>query len=1578
MAGRALQIARQQLRFLLLLLTPAVFGLMALVSLHLFIGTTYFRDIAQTQLNGLFAGEFSIQQTQLDLDPRRLHLYGVTLRDSHGEHVFTVQEIDARVDVLALLGGTVRVAQADLRGGRITLDFATHDTFNLTDALYTGPPREAEPSSPEEAEGGGIAIALDQIRIYDADIRIFFGNFVVEFFDMALDWFSLDLAGRLIMNAESLEAPRGVVEFQPEMFGFSSSPQPGETPDAPPIPGREPLRMEMKDIAASGWRWDGEGFRVKRVGLVGEGATITLEDGALDLSSGAGFAYEGTLEAKLPPDFVGISWFAGPLILSPLEIRMEASGYLGPEMNDGSTIGARLHMNAKDLKAAGLRFDQALLDGRLVNRRFYLADLVLQGYGGEISLAPGARGGLPEWLDPAVEPPASRDHAFLNLLDQTYNAPLVVEGVALERVLADVAPFLDPSITEAATGRLRGGVRAWGRLIPSQDRVTLEPVPAWHRAVLDRVELARPAALAASPRGMAPVQRVVLDGEAALVGDILTLERPLEARMDQDVVRLERLWMGLGDEALPVEGEVSARIADLGRWARYYGVSGVGGGGEVRFGVSGPLLNPTIREGALALREPRFNQLRADVARARFGLESGKLRLASLELRGEVAEVEASGTIQVFGPGGLADPLRQPRFDLEIPRGSADVGGLLRALEIEVPVEAQLTLQDIHLTGTPASPKVTGTLQASEIEAFGESLDGVEVLATSRDNRLEIERLEIRKGRGVVLASGSFDDARWLSLRVLAKDIDAASFANARALELSGALRHLSLEIDGLLALDQLAGVTDSRGLGRWLATQRLDIRGSLALWELAMRGQRLGHLTLVWDTLQYVNGTPRGTMLPGPDATLTARQASVRGMTDPRLSVEGIWLPAVGSSAQAILSPQWREVLEDRGLDASARPLADYVHAPNPAMMSFSLTAPLSADNTTIRGQLRFRELDVRSVLVTAIDTWLETQRDGQVRALEVERTALRLSGGPRRRVQRPLLPMEEALQLWRTLELTGDVEVLFDRDTFEYGAYATLSELAVEVFDRRLTNDQPILINYDGNKLNVDLSLGANAKFVHLTGDVTPNTVGLRLSGFLDMRLLNFLPTVLTDVQGVAEVELSMRGLWERARPSGYVRFLDGRNDQLSFRLRAIGQQVNVERGKIEIINDRVVIREETPLQVRAFDGSGRITGSLELRDGYAPGRAELTVSARNMLYTVPGTMSVTFNTDLTLEVGSLSDPSTWLVRDARPPDRPGVQLVAGRFTQNIYFLEQQLLGRLTGAFGSGRNERFQESAFELLGPLKDIALDVTVVGRDSFFVRNEIETIKVDMELKTYFNLRDTVGNPNLSGSTLEIIPGGTVRYQGEDFTIRQGIVAWKDELTNPEVDIIIEVDIQNTCGGSTSATSATSSTSTLNSGLSASATQIQVYHILVKLQGQLSNLRKPELTSSPFADERDILTLIATRCTTDQLSGSLGGVSGAAVGLALRPWVGKLEDWLTQVIPVDELSIDSDGREARVGVQKRLSERVVFNCAFRQGEVTAHQCGLQVIFRDNLFLEFSERNEGNEFKLDGKLKLRVPLD
>jgi len=1562
MAGRTFKIVRQQLRLLLLLLSPAVFALMALLGLHLFISTTLFREVAQSQLNDVFAGKFEIRNVRLDPDPRLLHVYGVRLEDTHQNEVFTVEELKAEIDWLALAQGTLRVSRADLYGADVKLDFATNDVFNLTDALYTGPAR-VEP----EQVPPSIEILIENVRIHRAQVTLKFATFLVHFEDVILDWFEMHVLGDVVMRVDTLLSRDGFVEFRPEMFGYSSVPLPPTEPGGEPTPAKEPLHIDIKGLEASGWTWSGPGFRLDKLVFVADGGTFEAHDGSMDFGLPDGFGYGAQLEMQLPARFKSIAYFAGPIIQSPLSLRTGVEGVLTSELNDNSWIDQKASLRADGLDVLGLTFDQAWLDVRLVNRRVYLTDLVLQGYGGEIALAPRARGGLPDWVEADTEPDAADTHAYLNLLDLHYNLPLTVERLELQRLVADLAPTLEPGLLTAMTGVFSGNVRASGRLVEREDTERFITLPAFHRLELSDTGLKRPAWVARTRDGLLPVQSVSLEGRLMVEGDTLRLETPLNLGLDRDSLRVSELEIDLGDPALPMRARVAANIADAGRYAGLYGVPQVHGGVSMRFAAEGPLLDPIVRGGELTLTQPGYGGLALERVAVAFGLHDGTVELGQVTVAGMAGTAEAHGSIHLFD-GGLDHLSPNPTLNLVVPKASVALAPLLATLGIDVPIKGDVQIERAELSGPLSNLSATARLRTGELEAFGEVFDEVQVEASWDKGKLEVRNLAVRMGPdGRLDVRLSLDKDKQASLRLSLRNLWLHQFAFARALALDGHIRHVELKLDGEVDLADLdrrskaavrgGTVLNAAGFVGWLTTQPLDIRGSLAVWHVALQGRELGHLMSVWDTLTYLDGVVAGGQVP-------IDGGGFAGDVERRLALEGVLLPEVLPAATRMLEPNWRDVLDERTRE-DVTTIRDYINPLHPALLDFSATVPMVESKPTIVGAVHFHQLDVRSIVQTFIEPLLAVQRLGQFAALDIEQSALRLVRAPRRRAKRKPLALEEALEVWRSLSLSGDVELFFDRTTYEYGAFASFDELKVKVFGRTLTNDQPIQIGYDGNKLNVDLSIGANDRFVRLIGDVTEQTVGVRLQGFLDLRLMNFLPSVLTDVTGVAEVDLTMRGTWDRARPRGFVRFLGDKNNLLSFRLRAIGKQIIVKSGRIVLDREGVSISDDDPLLVEAFDGRARIEGALALGEGYTPTDGFLTVSARNMTYRVPGTMNVTFHADLRLDLPVVARPETWRVSDARSPERPGVQIVEGHFTRNISFLE----GLLT-AYSSGRTTRFQESAFDQLGRFKDIALDVSLIGRDSFYVNNEIETVKVDLELRSRLFLQQTVGDPQLAGSTIEVLPGGKVEYQGEAFEIQQGVISWADELANPNIDIAIAVDIQNSCGQ-------TSRQVGQLQDLSSTGT-IQTYHIVVKLEGTLDNLRKPELTSSPYADERDILTLIATHCTTDQLSDSLGGVSGAAVGLALRPWVGKLEDWLTQVIPVDELSIDSDGREARVGLQKRLSKQLVFNCALRQGENTEQRCGVQIIFQDNLFLEFSERNEGNEVKLDGKLKLRIPLD
>ncbi len=146
------------------------------------------RDIARVisrETTAALAGELDIP----DFDS--LDLFGgttrnVVIRDAQGREVIRGDRVRAGIDVSAFLHGELRLTSIEIDGGFIRLYTDPDGSPSLANAF--GPPADAPP---DDDEGGGLRIALEQILVRDVDVR---GD-IVDFRDLHIE----DFDGHLVI-----------------------------------------------------------------------------------------------------------------------------------------------------------------------------------------------------------------------------------------------------------------------------------------------------------------------------------------------------------------------------------------------------------------------------------------------------------------------------------------------------------------------------------------------------------------------------------------------------------------------------------------------------------------------------------------------------------------------------------------------------------------------------------------------------------------------------------------------------------------------------------------------------------------------------------------------------------------------------------------------------------------------------------------------------------------------------------------------------------------------------------------------------------------------------------------------------------------------------------------------------------------------------------------------------------------------------------------------------------------------------------------------------------------------------------
>lgn len=558
--------------------------------------------------------------------------------------------------------------------------------------------------------------------------------------------------------------------------------------------------------------------------------------------------------------------------------------------------------------------------------------------------------------------------------------------------------------------------------------------------------------------------------------------------------------------------------------------------------------------------------------------------------------------------------------------------------------------------------------------------------------------------------------------------------------------------------------------------------------------------------------------------------------------------------------------------------------------------------------------------------------------------------------------------------LEVTGKVEAFAERDFSRYQVLATLDQFALDTLNRTFTNKGPIIAGLnDGNLIQIQQAeVGAQGRYVMIQGGIFLDEalLDVSLAGSLDMALVNsfrasfpeYFPDAVIDAKGVVELDTNLRGTpGGNIVADGFLRFLP-----TEIQLRDLPEPVVVNSGVITFGHQGLTIDPQQPIRGRALQGMFELGGSLGI-SGFEARDLRLDLHAVNMSYRIPGVANATFGGNIRLDAPQLDRPDTWNLSGL-------IDVVDGLYYQNISIFQEQFTNRILGAF-SRESDAYQASLVERFPILEDVNLDLNIRARDSFRIQSEIDRLGLDLELRLDVKLQSTLAQPRLLGE-VDVIDG-RVKFQDEKFEVRSGTLTFSGEVKNPYVDIIADADVNNRCRQTDLGDD---SRTTFNLSGDTSSSEQQVFRIILNVRGKLSNL-DIQLESNPYADQRDILSLILTGCTVDQITAS--SASSPTLEVALAPVLGWIEGTVQQAVSVEEFTITPSVDRLRTSIGDRLSRRLSWRLQVDTGLANSSSGQLYQLnykLSDAWAAELSEstRTEDDSFIIDFKLKYRIFLD
>jgi hypothetical protein len=565
--------------------------------------------------------------------------------------------------------------------------------------------------------------------------------------------------------------------------------------------------------------------------------------------------------------------------------------------------------------------------------------------------------------------------------------------------------------------------------------------------------------------------------------------------------------------------------------------------------------------------------------------------------------------------------------------------------------------------------------------------------------------------------------------------------------------------------------------------------------------------------------------------------------------------------------------------------------------------------------------------------------------------------------------------------VQIDGDTEITFAKDFSDYKISGQLGRIEGLFHDLDVRNRSPLNFVYTpAEGLRIDntafemanrvFSVGGSANFQ--TGQLkltTDGKVHLSLLNGLKQQFPGYFPSAFLESEGWVEVDLTIQGDRERLIPQGEMKI-----HGIEVAVRNIREPVQIETGRVIFGDEQIRIPQDQPLEGRALGGVARVHGHLN-RIGTRYQEMKLAIWSHNNTFRVADTANLTFDSRLDISAGNVTDLRSWDVGGR-------VNIVDGLVYRDFSLFEKQVTGRVIGAFRRTA-DRYESRLLDAVPALGGVELDVRVAASDSVYIRNQIDRLGFDLELQTDVQVTGRVAEPSFNGNVNVV--DGQLEFQGEEFEVRTGRLRFDGNPRDPWLDIVAGSDIENRCRDDYAMDQQ------FRTNLDFAGTQRederQEYHVTLHLQGKVSNL-DIELNSTPYADRRDILSLLLTGCTVDQLDTASAG--GPTLEIALAPLLGQLEREIQDAVKVSEFSIMPGVDRTRVRIGDELTRRLSWNFRLDAGVAAARggqEATLEYKLTDRWAVELSERSQQfrqqretaiNRYLLDLQLKYRLPVD
>ncbi len=1283
--------------------------------------------------------------------------------------------------------------------------------------------------------------------------------------------------------------------------------------------------FDIDDFRIDTWRWSNMAYTAERVTANVDGHTVDMQGqmGFPDSDEVMTYKVDATVTAPLWSPLT--QYFVDEYVhYSVPELTLSGEGSL-------NVVDATGHITSDYLEVYGMGARDIEADIRLHNSLIEITDGVMHGYGGHVDI----------------------EHAWLDMLELIYGGEVVAHRIDPAGILAD----LDVDMSYAA-GEASGRLRAVGQVPRDLEYEPLTESMVYAHATERwvEVEMLTDGVLKRANRELLPTQTITIKPGARVWVDLdrVGIEEGV-FYFDGDRLDLDTFTLDYNDyELLPTRTRWGAagsmRFDDLGPYLRHYGVEEVHTGpATVDLRARGILMAPDMEMEATVINPAFGDEFTGGELQAVASLTRGVLDLKKLDLAGEAGATRVRGQLGLFDmPTGI-----DPEWDMRVyqPRRRQSVRLDIFGEEMLLAAYNALLPEEVAAEGVAnIRAAVRGSLDA--LMACGwASVRGAQVLG---------EPIARASARATLRDAGVTEVCPFKGMNAEVTEPPAV-----RTIDLSSArLEHAR------------AGVIEA--MGRYSFDDHFS-------FEASSRGVEIGRLTAT----EGAGLDGRAAFVVRGDGTLDAPNVSGT-MRSPSLRV--------GSFDLGRLAIAMNTVTETfPGFGPDDPPIVERIVHLDGALLPFiTLSAEVPLDQnlpedqrSPLYGSVGFTRLDMLRLLEetnawTALAEILARTSDEEVdEPVDI------------REIQRLVDRVER-------LRATGKMEVYVPQDFSGFSVLARIEDALIGP-GQGVRNERPIAMSYVGEfegedrVVIEDLNLGRRGHYLHATGTYIPGAsfFDLDVAGALDLSILNSLAeifpetfpgefvssrgsidivaigddgAIVTQKEGAPAPAINLSGSFDELRATG--NFAIAPSEVV---LRGFIDPFTVRSGVVALTPGRLQVPSRVPLQGSLLGGDWVFSGLMGL-EGLVPTTLDARLDTDNISYNVPKVAKVTLDTALDLKARDLFALDTWRIGGV-------IEIIDGLFYQDISVFEKAVTGRLLGAFNR-RTEVYESSIFEEIPELNDIEFDLDILARDGFRLKNQIERFDLDLEFRIDLELTETLVNPRLTGG-VEVLDG-VVLFQGERFNVQSGTVRFTGEPTNPRIDVMSVAEITNSCR-STGINEQFDGGLAINGAVTTTEETLEeIYQISLNVRGRPDNLNIG-YNSTPYADQRDIISLILTGCTVDLLTAS--SASQPTLETLLGPLIGRLEREIQEVVAVEEFNIVPGLERTQVRISdnltRRLSWRFQLDKSFNEVSSTGQTTELEYQLTDRWSAEVSETtysdlNTASRFQIDLRLKFRLPLD